>query len=484
MVNNHLIKLLKRFSRKEFSKFVSFCDSPYFNKHKDVRVLMHYFDDIYPKFTSKNCKRTQISKAVFSSQGDYKKLPVIFTYTVRLLEQFLIQEEFKSSDFQQILLLRKFRRMGEYAKYEKLLTSIRQSQEKNPFKDHEHFNMGFLIAKEADLFYDQMSRHEKDFSIQEKQENLDNFYFAQKLLDACEMMVRSRIMKVDLNPNLIQPILDEIQSNMMKYESIPSILLYFKTYLMLKNNDDALFYEVLNHLHEYENNLNLGNLKTIYNHLQHYCIEQINLGNQDFLSALFEIYQRQLKNELLHENGYLSEWYFKNIVTVALRLNETLWTKNFIDAYIEKVDPKVRTNTHTFNLASYYYKMGDYKMVIGLLNQVEYSDFRYIQGTKAMLLRTYYELNEEEPFYALINSFKQFLTRSDLISESRKIGFFNLMSFAKRAFDIKNSLEYESISKSKSRYLKLETDIENADSIFNRSWLKTKLVELSNFITL
>jgi len=328
-----------------------------------------------------------------------------------------------------------------------------------------------------------MSRHEKDFSIQEKQENLDNFYFAQKLLDACEMMVRSRIMKVDLSPNLIQPIVDEIQSNLIQYENIPSILLYFKTYLMLKNNDHLLFYEVLNHLKEYESNLNLSNLKTIYNHLQHYCIEQINLGNQDFLKALFEIYQGQLKNDLLLENGYLSEWYFKNIVTVALRLNETEWTKDFIEVHIEKVEPNVRNNAHTFNLASYFYEIGDFKDVIRLLSQVEYSDFRYIQGTKAMLLRTYYELNEEDPFYALINSFKQFLTRSDLISESRKTGFFNLISFAKRAFDIKNNLEYESISKSKSKYLKLKSDIEDADSIFNRSWLKVKLNDLHNSLT-
>ncbi len=464
--------------------FIAFCDSPYFNKHKDVKALMHYFDSVFPNFTKKNCNKKTIAKAILNPQNDTKKLPVIFTYTSRLLEKFLIQEEFNFlKDYQQILLLRKLRSVGEYTKYEKILKSVRQNHNNNPFKDHDHYNIGFLIAQEADLFYNQLSRHEKDASIQEKQENLDYFYFAQKLLDACEMVVRSRILKVDFNPKIIQPIVDEIQNQLDQYENIPSILLYFKTYLMLKHNNDNLYYDVFNLLNEYEQQLNQSNLKTIYNHLQHYCIEKINLGNLDFLKALFEIYQRQLKNELLLENGFLSEWYFKNIVTVSLRLNETKWTKDFIDTYIDTVDPMVRTNAHTFNLASYYYKMGDYKNVIQLLHQVEYSDFRYVQGTKAMLLRTYFELNEEDSFYALINSFKQFLSRSDLISDSRKMGFFNLMSFAKRAFDIKNNLKYEPIAKSKSRYLKLQADIEDTDSIFNRSWLKTKLNELDNSLT-
>lgn len=55
MIDNKLIKLLFIFFRKEFIWFREFVYLFYFNKYKEVKVLLNYFDWIYLKFDEKNC---------------------------------------------------------------------------------------------------------------------------------------------------------------------------------------------------------------------------------------------------------------------------------------------------------------------------------------------------------------------------------------------------------------------------------------------
>ncbi|MEL6843711.1 MAG: hypothetical protein AAFP02_10910, partial [Bacteroidota bacterium] len=113
MEKNKLIIALSVFSRKEMTRFKEFAHSPYYNKHRELGLLVDYLEGIYPKFTVKNCDRQRIYQAIYPQQKHHQKqLALLFTYAWRLLEQFLSVDQQRSSVFPQRMgLLRAFRQM-------------------------------------------------------------------------------------------------------------------------------------------------------------------------------------------------------------------------------------------------------------------------------------------------------------------------------------------------------------------------------------
>ncbi len=480
MIDNKLIKALETLSRKEMTRFHAFIHSPYFNKHKDVRALVDYFNRIYPNFTKKNCYRTVVFKKVFGkTPHDQAKLALIFTYTFRLFEEFVATESVKEDHLvQKLYLLKSLRERRLNNLYEKELQVCEAEMEEKKQKDNDYYYQRFLLASEADDYYDLLSKHQKDLSIQDKQDNLDRFFLAEKLKDACEMKVREKILKVDYRVSLVDLALQEVERNIRQYENIPAILIYYRIFKLVDKGPVEQYPRLVEELEVHKETFSSDDLNSIYDHLVHYCIEQINKGNGDFLNELFQLYKKQLEHGFLLEDGFLSEWHYKNIVTTGLRLGDTEWVNWFIEFYKKKLKPDSQTNAYIFNKASYYYEVKQYDKVLDLLIRVEYSDIRYSQGAKALLLRTYYDIGEFEAFISLSESFKQYLHRNKLISDFRRKGFSNLIKFARRAFQLKIDAEYMKKEKFEKELQKLQRDIAASDTIFNLSWLKGKVEEL------
>ncbi len=484
MYNNRLIQLLSTFSKKEMTRFWEFTHSPYFNKHEGVRCLVDYFQKIYPKFTSKNCERNYIHKKLFPKQThNQKELALLFTYSLRLLEQFLSIEAYKkSSGVQKINTLSALRQKQQYTHYERILQQLEAYLASIPEKDNRFYHLQYQLAAEVNSYYAHRSLHQVDGSIQRKQDNLDAFYLSQKLKDACEMQMRSNILKVQYSSNLLDIIIQEIERDEPQYHSFPAILVYYRIYQMLVREEDLFYQAVYPILEEHQHVFTKEELGDIYNYLQHFCLNQYNKGTASYLEEIFRLYKIQLKNDLLLENEILSEWHYKNIVTTAVRLGETAWVYSFIETYKTKLHPDSKTNAYSFNLASYYYSIGSYDEVLELLLKVEYTDNRYTQGVKALLLRTYYDLGEEEALFSLIDSFRQYILRDKNSSDGRKEGFFNLLRFTKRAFQIKMNLPYQNKEKSSVAFQKLQKNITSSTTIFNRSWLLEKMMEIEEKI--
>lgn len=482
MFSNKLIHVLSQLNRKEMTRFYEFSQSPYFNKHEDVKTLVKHFNHIFPKFSSKNCERKKLYNNVFTkNEYDQKHLALTFTYTWRLLNQFLTQEQLKKDEVQQNLLLLKFLRKNGHQKiYEKQLTVLENELNQSQIQNSDFSFQQFLIKAEAERFHSQLEKHETDWGIQQKQNYLDLFYFSEKLKDACEMIMRAKILQVEYTYQMLEDIVAEIEKNKKQYTNVPSIIVYYQVFQMLTKGSSKFYHDLIPILKKFESFFPKKELEGIYNHLQHFCITKINSGDETFLQELFQLYQMQLNQDLLMENGYLSQWHYKNISTVAMRLNELDWVKNFIDTYRQRLDPEVVENAYTFNLAGYFYQTNQLEKVLDLLMKVEFTDIRYTLHVKSLLLRTYYDLNEYEAFISLTDSFRQYLQRSTKISEDRKKGFSNLVKFTKRAFQIKNSIAISKPKKVQQDLDKLKKEIEAAPTIFNQSWLNVKMSELDS----
>jgi hypothetical protein len=97
----------------------------------------------------------------------------------------------------------------------------------------------------------------------------------------------------------------------------------------------------------------------------------------------------------------------------------------------------VRENAFIYNLASFYYEKNEYKKSLQSLHEVRFTDTAYHLGAKVILLKSYYELKETEPFYALTDAFQIFVKRNRQLSDYRKTAYLNLLKITKRIYKLR-----------------------------------------------
>ncbi|MEM9824357.1 MAG: hypothetical protein AAF985_24945, partial [Bacteroidota bacterium] len=343
----------------------------------------------------------------------------------------------------------------------------------------DHFYLSYLEAAESDAYYAQLGQHKADLSIQRKQNQLDQFYLSEKLKDACEMLIRSRILKVNYSNPMLERLLKEVEQNLRQYEAVAPLMVYYYLYQLIKMEERPYYFQALEVIRKYEAQLRKVEMQNIYNYLQNYCIVQTNKGSRTFLQQSFELYQKQLEKKLLMDkDGFLLEWHYKNIVAIVMRLGEMDWVKNFIETYRHELPPEVMENAYTFNLAAYYYATHQLEKVQQLLIQVEYKDIRYSLAAKSLLLRTYYDLQEYDALQSLVKSFREYLRRHKLIPDQRRKAFLRLLQLTKVASQIQSAMPFQRAKKTKRQILELRTDIEKSKELINREWLIGKVEEM------
>lgn len=479
MQKHKLIDHLSRLNRREMTRFWEFVHSPFHNKHEGIRQLVDYLNELYPTFSPKKLNKQKLLH-YFKNVSDFdeQKLALLFTYTFRLFDEFINQKILNEENnfLNNILHLKNLRNHGIAHLFEKKLRKISKKPKVQGSQYHQN---NYLLKSEINEYYSQFPSPENHKYLIEKQQQLDLFFMTEKLKDACEMFLRHQILKVPFELNFIENILQEYENNQHSYEKVPTISIYYHIYKLLTIKELNQYQKVLFQLNLHEQFLPKPELENIYNYLQNFCIQKINQGNQHFLTELFKIYQSQLTKELLFQNGYLPEFHYKNIVTTGLREKAHDWVYEFIKNYKQKLNPITAENAYSYNLANYYYSTKQYLKVLELLIQVEYTDVRYSLDAKTLLLRTYFELEEEEALLSLSDAFRQYLKRNRQISDANKKGYLNLLKFTKKVFQLKMNADYWSKEKITREYQKMEKEIDSCDLIFNQRWLLDKFSEIT-----
>lgn len=480
MYTNRFVQLISVFSRKEMTRFYEFSQSPYHNKHKEVRSLVAYFHQIYPEFNASTCDRVLLHQRLFpGAKHDQAKLALIFTYSLRLVEQFLITEQFREDKTtHKVLLLENLRKKGQNRHYEKVFKAQQSVLDKDQFRDGAHFNRRFITLAEADQYFSQQARYAKGGSLQRKQISLDHFYLSEKLKDACEMKIRARVMNQTYENPLIDALLRELEGDFEQYAQVPPVMVYYQLYQLIQDESRANYQQALDVMRDQAKFFPKRELQNLYNYLQNHCIQQINKGDRSYLEEIFKLYKLQLEDQLLFISGYLPEWHYKNIVSTGLLLGERQWVKDFIENYKEHLSPEVFEIAYSYNLAFYYYETQQYDRVLQLLVHLEYSDVRYALNAKLLLLKTYYDLDEYETLLSLSDSFRQYLQRKKEISDFNRKGYYQLLKFTRKVFQIKMKVGYVPLEKSKRDLEKLQVEMNAAQVRFSRAWLEGKVGEV------
>jgi len=396
-----------------------------------------------------------------------------------LLERFFAIEKLEARDADSNFLTAEYLRERRLLKqYDKLQKTIYKQLNNAEFRDADYYFQQYLFANERDQKYLKITQKREDDGLQEKQDSLDVWFMAMKLRDACEMKMRQRYFGEEYEAGLLSEILSKIKSQPSDYQHIPAIFIYYLVYELLANEAQEDYFILKEKVEKEAAYFSKSELQNIYNYLQNFCIQQINKGERNFLNEIFVIYQSQLERELIFEkNGTLAEWHYKNIVTTGLRSNAFDWVRNFIEDFKPRLSPTVAENAYSFNLANYFFATEKYREVLPLLIQVEYSDIRYKLDARALLLRTYYHLEETEAFYALCDAFNQLLLRNKGLTDFQRTGYQNMIKMSRKVFAWRGSINFVKTVDFEAEKLKLRDELKDMNPVFNAAWLRGELTE-------
>lgn len=473
MENSKLYSTLNTFDKYEQNRIRKFLESPYFNRNE---ALIKLFELICSHFNTNGQNKLLKNKLWASIYPNEPYDDVLFRKNcsdlLKLIENYLVQQSLEQDSVQRkILLMDALKHRKISTLYNSAVRSARKLADDSPFRSYRYYHQQYKIEKAYfELFEVEKDRTAK-YNVEEMLNNLDWFYLTEKLRNSCIILTQQRLVSHEYDILLLESIVDIISSyGLLK---VPSIAIYFTILQTLKEPDDTIHYFRLRELiTKHIEKFPRAEAEFIYQSASNYCIIKINKGSSEFLEEYFNLSVILLENGMLFNINELSPWHFRNIVVAALRVGKYTWTENFIREYSKYLPESMRDNAVSFNSAQLYFSQKKWDKVIELLREVEYEDFTYNLNSKTMLLSTYYEIDEIEPLFSLLDSFRTYLNRHKNIPSARRTPYMNLIRFTKKLARVIPG------DKSIVEKLRKELDEMPTGSVANSNWLSEKLIEL------
>ena len=298
-------------------------------------------------------------------------------------------------------------------------------------------------------------------------EPLDLFYVAEKLRYYCALLNYKNIAKLEYDMPLAKELMDYLEKNPPENE--PQAAIYYQIALTFEQPDvEKHFFRLKKLWQKHGIALPRGLRYETYGYAQNYCIRKINAGGAGYLNELFDLYKIAISEALLlDESGELSPWHYKNIVAAGLRLKRYDWVSHFMEQNRLLLPASQRENAYVYNKAKWFFAQKNYGKTMELLQEVRYDDVFYGLDARAMLLKTYYELGEEEPFYALTHSFAVFLQRKKGLSEQHRKNYLAFIAFIKKLHTL-DARDASALAEFKKR-------VNDTRQLADRKWLMEKL---------
>ncbi|MEM9889183.1 MAG: hypothetical protein AAF849_25165 [Bacteroidota bacterium] len=471
MNNTFLIELLEKFSKQELQHFRAFAHTDYFNTSEKVRRLCDYV------LKEKNSLSKQHAyEAVFQSV-DYKELRLnnVISDLLQLAYRFLVQQHIEGYQLkQQSYLMEALMERNLHRPLPRIIKKATQVINRTSTQSHQFFQDSYAFYEQLDRFALIHDQRSSDANLQKMSDTLDAYYLCNKFRIACEMVNRSAVLNGAYEFHFIAAALEEYERSSAHYQSYPSLQIYYQAYQFLTQASQKGYVTLKNLLQEHASLLPQAERRHLYTYMLNFSVRQINFGRSEYYQELLELFKVLIEQNLLLQHGYLTMWSFINATTAGIRLGAYQWTEAFIKRYQHKLKTEERQNTIDHQLAALYFAKGDFSKTLQLLQKIEFNDVFYQASTRIIQLKVFYELEETEPFYALVKSLKNLLRRKRQLNEYHRLSYTNFVRTVKRLLDLKLKPLYQI----RAKHLIFQEKLEALEPLNNKEWLRRKYEEL------
>ncbi len=435
MENLKLITLLRTFSKGEFRELGRFVRSPLYNRHEGVLQLFSYLRKEIEEGKGP-IKKEKVMKKLFTGKAaSVQDLHYLNSYLLKAIEQYMAWAEWQKEESEWgIYLLRAYQKRGLEKPFGQHLKKTVQQHQKQPLRNATYFRKKYLLEWEENSFSVVEGRG-KEFTLQNLSNTLEQAFIAEKLKIACSLLSHQAVTQKDYDFGILDGVLQYVEQR--EFEKEPAIAVNYHSYKALTNvEEDDHFQALKSLLLENSDCFTLGELRDGHTIAINCCIKRINLGKQGFFKEIFDMYKSGLELDVFLTNGQLGPRTYGNITLSGLKLNEFDWVHEFVHAYKSKLPEHQRDSYFNYNLACYYYALGDYRKAMPLYQQIESVDLFNNLSAKTTLAKMYFELKEFDALDHLLNSFKTFIYRKKDLGYHRD-NFLSMISLMQKLMALK-----------------------------------------------
>ncbi|MCI5054549.1 MAG: hypothetical protein MRY83_00435 [Flavobacteriales bacterium] len=461
--SDRLESLIETFKKEERKRAKAFLESPYHNTNPALVKLFNFY--------LKNNVRA--SESMFQSvfprtKFDIQKLYNIKSLLYRKLLEFI--SNYQELDSNEINVLNFFRQRGLQQSFQLYSKNLNKKLIERGYQSEEDYHRQYQFFLESDEFNVATSKSDEG-ALQKKMDHVDLYYLLIKLKTACEMKNRERIVSGKYRSENMDFVIGKVNRDRNSLKEHPLVLLYFDAFRLMDGDSHELYLRLKKELHLSGGLIAQKDAKALINYAQNFCIRKINNGEVDYFKELFELYQYQIDGGLILQEGYISEWDYKTAITVGLRLKKRTWTESFINDFKEYLPLHIQENAYNYNLANFYYEIGNHGQALKMLNTVGFTDVFYDLSSRSVLLKIYFEADDFEALSGVIVTFKAFLKRNKTIAEFQHEIYWNLLKYTQKGMRLIESAPKKNTSKFQSKLKDLIDTIEGESKIANKSWL-------------
>lgn len=482
MYTSRLIKQLKNLTPSEIRRFSAFVTAPFFAFNPKTIQLSEYLISLYPKFPDAALAKESLFNLLFGSETPFQAQSIHDQFSIlnKCFQQFIAQLQYeKDAKQQDFYALKASAESGDKDQLERTLKKAEKKYNSPGMASPRTYLDLYLLHNQAISAFQHRSVKKAKDRFAEMVEDLDRFYISSKLKYACEMLNRQAILNITYDQQLTDELVSFLYTAQNHLSQDPLISIYSQIYMLLKQPNDQKYQEILANLAIHQQKISKPEIATIYAFMQNYCIKQLNAGSIPYLGELFRLYKTLLEQKLLIDNsGHISHAHIKNIVAVGLRLQEYDWVNVFIENHKNKVPSGQREDVYHYNMAQYHYEKKQFRQALKLLIQVNYTDVFYQLDARALQMKIYYEMGEDDSLSYFVKAFKTYLKRNQELSRSQYGPYENLIKLSQKAYQLKNQKHLLPAKKFAEKWMQLSNTLQETQGIANLHWLKKKMNEL------
>lgn len=476
MRQTKLLETLGSLTVRERNRWRQYVWSDYGNRHKVLRSLCDLMLEGVAEATSLLPKK-QMYEQLFGTQKPYNEL--IFNNLVsdlyELLLDWLALEKHWADPLEQqrrrleLLVERRLDKQATAAlkRFEVMLAQ-------SPLRNADWYRHALALEEAAEALHSRLPRRTESPHVWRQAQYTRYIHALESLAMALALRSRTQLAVMQAETAPFGPEeLQWIRRDEPMLEALPVARAYLAAYDLLENRSQESFEALTGMLQDIHTTMSADELQSLYQCALNHCIRRINQGQGEAYTDVLTLYKRLLERGLLlQQGGMLSQWTYKNIATAGLRTGAYAWTEEFLQTYRDRLPPVERDNAYAFNAASLYFEKQDYAAMLQTLQNVEFKDITYHIGAKALQLKAYYLLEEEEAFGSLLASTEQLLRRDKTLSTFGKAINLNFLRMLRLLSKFRrNSRHYTQQKAAKERAALLDK-IRQTQPLANKDWLE------------
>ena len=382
MLHSKAIQLFQVLDRPSKRSLTQLIQSKQTCPNASIRAFWSYF--LEKKYLSiQNTSQQKVFSYCFPNQPyDDAKLRRLASNALIFLEKNVRYFEKKNPAINSQIQKIRFYRTHDLEIFAKAL--FRNSQkdiQALPYRDEQYYLQKYLLAVEKFKWKGQDRRLEGN-NLQQFTQDLYYFYSIATLKYACVGLSHQNLRQAAYNIPLLQSILTQIETEKMPV----AVLIYYHAFMALQQENESHHFQALKKiLLEQPIKTILQDPKEVLLLAINHCIKRLNSGEVGYIRETFELYLFGLEQHILVQTGsFLSRHTFKNIIALALRLQEFEWTKNFIQEAPKWLEQRYLASQVDYNMAKLHFTLQQFDPAMRLLQQVDFDDIFMNMDAKVM----------------------------------------------------------------------------------------------------